>query len=167
MDSLRFINLERYAKVEAVNDEIQELYQELILDHFRHPRCHGCLEHPDAKVDVLNPLCGDEICLTIQLDQGKLKNLGFTGKGCSISQASASMMTEVIKGKSVEEARYLLDNFKAFLHSSEVDADFEDKAGDLMALSGVKKFAARTRCALLAWEALKQAMEKAESESKS
>jgi nitrogen fixation NifU-like protein len=146
-----------------MNSDLEDLYQDLIIDHFKHPRCNGKLESADCCQEVNNPLCGDVVELSLKLKDQGIQDLAFSGKGCSISQASASMMAEACKGRSLEQAETLLKDFKAFLQGEEVSADFETNSGDLKALAGVRKFAARTRCALLAWEALKACMKEARS----
>jgi nitrogen fixation NifU-like protein len=135
---------------------LDELYQELLLDHFKHPRCRGSVASPDAESALRNPLCGDEIKLTLSLKDGVISEIAFTGHGCSISQASASMMTDLLKGKSVKEANTALASFKSLMQGTDLE-DLE-KLGDAAALAGVRKFSARIRCALLAWEALENCM---------
>lgn len=137
---------------------LQAMYQELILDHYRRPRNKGTLEAPDKTVPMRNPLCGDEIDLHVKFDGDRLSDLMFTGRGCSISQAAASMMTETIKGKTAAEASAIWDRYHAMILGDEAAA--KDKSlGPLRALSGVSKFPARVRCALLAWNALERAIE--------
>ncbi|MBN8549534.1 MAG: SUF system NifU family Fe-S cluster assembly protein [Deltaproteobacteria bacterium] len=131
---------------------LDELYQELLLDHFKHPRCQGVLINPSAKSALRNPLCGDEVQLALTVKDGKISEIAFAGHGCSISQASASMMSDFLKGKSVAEAQTALASFRSLMKGEEgVDTD---SLGDAAALAGVRKFSARIRCALLAWEAL-------------
>jgi nitrogen fixation NifU-like protein len=137
---------------------IQAMYQELILDHYRRPRNKGTLEEPDKIVPMRNPLCGDEIDLHVKLDGDRVTDLKFTGRGCSISQAAASMMTEAVKGKTATEATAIWDRYHAMILGDEAAA--KDKAlGPLRSLSGVSKFPARVRCALLAWNALERALD--------
>lgn len=135
---------------------LDDLYRELILDHYAHPRNRGELPEADVKVEGANPLCGDELSIYVKLADGKITDVRFVGRGCSISQASASMMTEQIKGKSVEEARAISGRFKAMMHGEPVG---EDELGDLMALQGVRKFPVRIKCATLSWVALEQGMD--------
>lgn len=136
---------------------IMAMYQELILDHYRRPRNKGTLESPDRSVPMHNPLCGDEIDLHVKLDGDRVTDLKFTGRGCSISQAAASMMTEAVKGKTTAEATALWDRYHAMILGDSTAA--ADKAlGPLRSLSGVSKFPARVRCALLAWNALEEAI---------
>ncbi len=137
--------------------EIGALYQELILDHYRRPRNKGTLEKADASVDVKNPLCGDEIGLQVAFDGDSVCDLKFSGRGCSISQASASMMTQLVKGKSTEEIDAIRKQFRDLMLGTPSAAD-ESQLGPLRALSGVSRFPARVKCALLAWNALESAL---------
>ena len=131
---------------------LDELYRETILDHNQAPRNRRTIENPTKTVGLLNPTCGDQIKLDLQLDHGIITDIGFTGHGCSISMASASMMTEAVKGKSFEEALALAKNFKAFLTGAESSAPL----GDLEALKGVSQFPSRVKCATLAHNALEK-----------
>lgn len=135
---------------------LDSLYQELILRHYRHPRNRGELEGATAVVSRFNPLCGDEITLQLRVREGVVEAAKFVGQGCSISQASASMLTERLVGKPVVEAEALSRRFTEMLHGSE-EAARDPALGDLRALAGVARFPARVRCALLAWEALGEA----------
>ena len=135
---------------------LQSLYQQVILEHYRKPRNRGELEDADAEVHMNNPTCGDEIRLQLRVRDGRVDDVRFGGQGCSISQASASMMTQQLIGRSLDEAQALSARFTEMMHGSEEAA--RDKAlGDLRALAGVAKFPVRVRCALLAWDALQQA----------
>jgi len=134
---------------------LDDLYREVILDHYSHPRNKGELPDPDIKVEGANPLCGDELSIFVKLDGGRVAEVRFVGRGCSISQASASMMTEQIKGKTLDEARALAGRFKAMMRGEAVS---EDELGELMALQGVRKFPVRVKCATLSWVALEQGM---------
>lgn len=135
--------------------QINALYQEMILDHYRRPRNKGAIENPDETIVMKNPLCGDEIEVQIRYEGDSIADIGFSGRGCSISQASASMMTQMIKGKSAEEVEGLRTQFRDMVMGN-ADAD-EKSLGSLRALSGVAKFPARVKCALLAWNALEEA----------
>jgi nitrogen fixation NifU-like protein len=136
---------------------LSALYQELILDHYRRPRNKGTLQHPTHAVSLTNPLCGDEIDLQLRVDGGVIKEVGFVGRGCSISQASASMMTQLLKDRTVAEAVGLAGRMSALMQGDEAAA--RDKAlGDLRALAGVAKFPVRIKCALLPWNALSDAV---------
>jgi nitrogen fixation NifU-like protein len=130
-----------------------DLYREVIMDHYQHPRNRGHLEHADIDVGLNNPSCGDEIELTVALDgEGRVADVRFQGSGCSISMAAASMMTEAIKGRSLGEALALAERFKAFLRHEEAGQDL----GDLAALEGVSRFPMRVKCATLAFNALEK-----------
>jgi nitrogen fixation NifU-like protein len=137
--------------------EIAALYQELILDHYRRPRNKGKLENPDASVEMKNPLCGDEIALQVAFDGESVSDLRFSGRGCSISQASASMMTQLVKGKTKEEIDSIRNQFRDLMLGDASLAQ-DPRLGSLRALSGVARFPARVKCALLAWSALERAM---------
>jgi nitrogen fixation protein NifU and related proteins len=157
---------------------LEDLYREIILDHYRSPRNRGELPVPPArKLEGFNPLCGDEIVLYVDVDEsaGTVSDIRIGGQGCSISQASSSMMGAAVRGKSVAEARQLIRAFKALMsiHESrlEGDGDGEDRAsdlegvrlGDLEALQGVVKFPVRIKCATLAWNTLAQGLENGET----
>ena len=143
---------------------LEDLYKEIILDHYRNPRNSGELECPPAhKTEGFNPRCGDEISLTFRLSDGKIEELRIAGHGCSISQASASMMSAAVQGKSLNEVRALTKEFKAMMsiHEDSISdeaASLEDSTsfqlGDLEALRGVVKFPVRIKCATLSWNTL-------------
>ncbi len=137
--------------------EVGALYQEMILDHYRRPRNKGTLEKADASVEMKNPLCGDEITLQVAFNADGVDDLRFSGRGCSISQASASMMTQLVKGKSAEEIDEIRKQFRDLMLGNASVAD-DSQLGSLRALSGVARFPARIRCALLAWNALESAL---------
>ena len=137
--------------------EIGALYQEMILDHYRRPRNKGTLENADASVEMKNPLCGDEIELQVAFDRDGVSDLRFSGRGCSISQASASMMTQMVKGKSTEEIDAIRKQFRELMLGDLSAAD-DPRLGSLRALAGVARFPARVKCALLAWNALDNAL---------
>lgn len=135
--------------------QISALYQEMILDHYRRPRNKGAIADADETVLMKNPLCGDEIEIQVKYEGDSVAEVGFSGRGCSISQASASMMTQLVKGKSVEEIEDIRTRFRDMVMGDESAA--EDKSlGSLRALSGVARFPARVRCALLAWNAIEE-----------
>jgi nitrogen fixation NifU-like protein len=136
--------------------EIGALYQEMILDHYRRPRNRGTLEKADASVEMKNPLCGDEITLQVAFEGDCVCDLRFSGRGCSISQASASMMTQLVKGKSQGEIEAIRQQFRDLMLGN-AGGD-ESQLGSLRALSGVARFPARVKCALLAWNALERAL---------
>jgi len=131
---------------------MDDLYKEVILDHYREPRNRGKLEGADTHLHRDNPLCGDEIDLYLHVENGIVTGLGFEGKGCSISQASISMMTEKLKGKPIADAEGLAHTFKQMMQGETP----EDLAalGDLVALQGVQKYPVRIKCALLGWNTL-------------
>ena len=132
---------------------LQDLYQQVILDHYRRPRNKGPLEGATHTLTLNNPLCGDVIDLMLRLEGGRIAEVNFEGKGCSISQASASMMGTVLNGKTVEEALSVMGVFTRMLHG-DADAAADTDLGDLRALAGVSKFPVRVKCALLAWNCL-------------
>lgn len=147
-----------------MNPELEELYQEVILDHSRHPRNFG--ELPDAGVRVHgdNPACGDEIHVGVKFGpDGSLQDIKFTGHGCAISQASASMMTTKLKGKSRDETMSLLRAFHDLVTSETNDAP--KTLGDLRVMKGVRKFPQRVKCAMLSWRAIEQALQQTSGES--
>lgn len=136
---------------------IQAMYQELILDHYRRPRNKGELEGDHETVAMKNPLCGDEVYLHLSLDDERVADISFTGRGCSISQAAASMITQAVKGKTIVESEALGERYREMI-MGDAAAAADKSLGQLRALSGVSKFPARVKCALLAWDALKQGM---------
>jgi nitrogen fixation NifU-like protein len=154
---------------------LEDLYREIILDHYRAPRNRGELPAPPAtRVEGFNPLCGDEVVLFLEVGaDGTVTDVKTTGQGCSISQASTSMMSAAIKGRSVDEARRLIRAFKALMsiHESKLEGtdatDATEEAlegvrlGDLEALQGVVKFPVRIKCATLAWNTLQQGLDEA------
>ena len=153
---------------------LEDLYREIILDHYRNPRNRGELPVPPAhKVEGFNPLCGDEIVIYLDVENGTVTDMRIDGQGCSISQSSASMMSAAVKGKSVDEARAMTRAFKAMMsiHESALDGgegeavevDPDIKLGDLEALRGVVKFPVRIKCATLSWITLTQGLDEAEN----
>jgi nitrogen fixation protein NifU and related proteins len=136
-----------------------ELYREIILDHWRSPRHHGEVADADVRVHGDNPLCGDEVFLTLRLRDGEIADIAFDGHGCSISRASASMMCEQVAGRQVDDATGLIGRFRAMMLESG-DADELD-LGDLEALQGVARMPARLKCAVLPWNALREALSRA------
>ena len=141
---------------DARRSDVEALYQELILDHYRRPRNRGKLDHPDVALRKKNPLCGDVIDLQLQFDGDTLREVRFSGEGCAISQASASMLTQRLKGKSTAEAAQIMERFTRMVHGEEGAAD--ESLGDLRALAGVSRLPVRHPCALLAWDALADAL---------
>ena len=136
--------------------ELDDLYRDVILDHYRSPRGAAPLAHPTVTQDGYNPLCGDEVKLELLVENGRIADVSVQGRGCSISVASGSLLAEQLKGKTVAEARQVLEAFRALLHGD--GAPDEDALGDLMALEGVKSFPVRIKCALLPWTTLEQAL---------
>lgn len=136
---------------------LDDLYQQVILDHYKNRRNRGALDAPSQAVDHNNPLCGDQIHLEILVEGDRLADVRHTGDGCSISQASASMMSEVVIGRPTGEALDLVEHFRRVMHGDETPD--EDRLGDAVALEGVAKFPARVKCALLSWMALKDAID--------
>lgn len=137
---------------------IQAMYQELILDHYRRPRNKGELEGEHKTIAMKNPLCGDEVYLHLSVEDEKVADISFTGRGCSISQAAASMITQAVKGKTADEAESLGERYREMIMGN-ADAAQDKSLGQLRALAGVSKFPARVKCALLAWDALKKGMQ--------
>jgi nitrogen fixation protein NifU and related proteins len=163
--------------------DLEELYREIILDHYRSPRNRGELDSPPAhRVEGFNPLCGDEVVVSMVVEDGKLADLKIGGSGCSISQSSASLMSAAVKGKPVGEVRRLISTFKGMMsiHEANLGPDGDgdgagsdgaevvegepeeidlDKLGELAALQGVVKFPVRIKCATLSWNALAQGLD--------
>ena len=148
---------------------LEDLYREIILDHYRTPRNRGELPPPAAHAVGHNPLCGDEIDVYLQVEGDTVTDVKVGGQGCSISQSSASMMSQAVKGKSVAEVRALVRRFKGMMSieeeapEGEQNLDADVKLGDLEALQGVVKFPVRIKCATLAWNTLLEAMSEATS----
>lgn len=139
-----------------MNDELQDLYQEVILDHNRRPRNFRPLEG-GRQAEGYNPLCGDRFTVYLHIDNGTIKDVSFQGSGCAISKASASLMTEIVKGKSIDEAKATFDLFQKMI-TGPADAPAEH-LGKLTVLAGVRQFPVRVKCASLAWHTLKSAVE--------
>ncbi len=147
---------------------LDDLYREIILDHYRSPRNRGELPPPALRVEGFNPLCGDEITVYAQIEDGILRDIKLTGHGCSISQSSSSLMSTAVKGKTLEQVRETIATFKQLMtvherhlddaESVDADADIR-RLGELAALAGVVKFPVRIKCATLAWNTLTQALD--------
>ncbi|MFF5205421.1 Fe-S cluster assembly sulfur transfer protein SufU [Streptosporangium sp. NPDC000396] len=137
----------------------ESMYQELILEHYKHPQGRGLRDPYDAEVHHVNPTCGDEITMRVKLgDGGKVEDVSYDGQGCSISQAAASVLYELTSGSTVDETLAVVEEFTRLMQSrGQVEAD-EDVLGDAVAFAGVAKFPARVKCALLAWMAYKDAV---------
>jgi nitrogen fixation NifU-like protein len=138
---------------------IDELYQEIILDHYRHPRGRGTLEEPKIHQEGANPLCGDEVIIELRIADGRIGDIRFSGRGCSISQASASMLVEAVQGKTLPEVHALIQKVYAMIRG-ESHPDPEEM-GDLSALAGVRRFPVRVKCATLPWHTLEEALKTA------
>jgi len=134
-----------------------ELYGKIILDHYHKPRNRGSLKQPSISAEADNVFCGDEVKLDVAIEGGRVADVRFLGRGCSISQASASMLTQAIMGLSLEEAGALCQTFKGMMDGSR-QADVA-RLGDLGALQGVRRFPARVKCPTLAWNALQEALD--------
>jgi nitrogen fixation NifU-like protein len=155
---------------------LEDLYREIILDHYKSPRNRGELEPPARQTKGFNPLCGDEVVVSVLVDGDKIVDVRTTGQGCSISQSSASMMSAAVKGLSVDEVTALTTAFKSQLGIHDHDADDDDATeievaesgsfalGELEALKGVMKFPSRIKCATLAWNTLVQALDAPDGE---
>ena len=137
--------------------ELDALYQEVILDHYKRPHHKGLISPADVQVHHVNPSCGDEITLNLSIDGGLVKEISWDGVGCSISQASVSIMSDLVTGKSVAEAYKILDSFTELMSSKGTLKGDEKVLEDAVALAGVSKFPARIKCALLGWMAFKDA----------
>jgi nitrogen fixation protein NifU and related proteins len=148
--------------------QLESMYQDIILDHYRHPHHRGLREPYDAEVHHVNPLCGDELTVRVSLkDVGgapAVADVSFDALGCSISQASASVMTDLVIGKSVDEAMAVFEEFLALMRSKGEGEPDEDLLEDAVAFSGVSKYPARIKCALLGWMAWKDATARAVEE---
>jgi len=142
---------------------LDDIYKEVILDHYKNPRNKRELPGAEFSCHQNNPLCGDEITVFVHTDGDSVADVTFQGAGCSISQSSASMMTEAVKGQPVGEARRLAGDFRGMM-AGEVEPD-EDEFGDLVALKGVVKYPIRIKCAVLAWDVLQEALEGADGEA--
>jgi len=136
--------------------QLDELYRRVIMDHFKNPRNRGTMDEDSVTVNLNNPTCGDRIQLQLQVENGVVKLAKYTGEGCSISMSSASMMTDAVRGKTLDEALGLAEKFSAMMQGQPVE--FEEYE-DLEALAGVSKFPARIKCATLAWNALRKGIE--------
>ena len=140
---------------------LDSLYKEIILDHYKRPRNRGELDPHTIRQEGLNPSCGDELELFLLLDGETVSDVKFVGEGCAISQASASMMTQALKGLSVDEARVLAGDFKQMIHGGEPS----ERLGDLKLLQGISKLHARVKCATLPWVTLTEALDGAEGQA--
>jgi nitrogen fixation protein NifU and related proteins len=131
-----------------------DLYSEILLDHYHLPRNKGRLDHPTLSVEGANPLCGDELVLDLEFDGEQLKDISFSGHGCAISVASTSMLTEMLKGKTIDEIKQWLENFRMFIRESKVPEGVD--MGDLQSLAGISQLPVRVKCATLPWTTLEE-----------
>ena len=144
-----------------MNEGLRELYQEVILDHGKRPRNFRPAEAATHSADGFNPLCGDKVHLELRLEEDTIADAAFTGQGCAISTASASMMTEALKGRTLEEARRLFAGFRDLVAGGQAEAEAAvDRVGKLAVFSGVRDFPTRVKCAVLVWHTLNQALER-------
>lgn len=141
--------------------ELRELYQELIIDHNRNPRNHYAMPQASTQAEGFNPLCGDKLTLYIKLEKDNIKEVSFVGSGCAISQASASLMTEALVNKNINEAHKLFECFHTMLTSDKLS--IPPSLDKLTALAGVKAYPARVKCATLAWHTLEAALNRTKS----
>lgn len=137
---------------------LESLYQELILDHYKNPLHKGLVSPADASVHHVNPSCGDEIDLNLTIRDGKIESVSWDGVGCSISQASTSVMSDLVQGRSVGDASHVIDEFAELMQSKGSTSGDESLLGDAVAFAGVSKYPARIKCALLGWMAFKDAL---------
>ena len=139
--------------------DLRDLYQEVILDHNKRPRNFGQLAAPDRASEGFNPLCGDKLTLQLTLDGDVIRDVAFDGSGCAISKASASLMTESVKGKTIGEVRELFVKFQDMVMSDTETVPDTDALGKLVVFAGVRAYPARVKCAVLAWHTLRAAVE--------
>ena len=142
----------------SFNKNLDQLYRSVIMDHYKNPRNKGSLDENSVTIDMNNPTCGDRIHLTLKLEDGVVQDAKFDGEGCSISMSSASMMTQIVKGKKLDEALELADIFSKMMLGEDFDDEKYD-LGDVEALQGVAKFPARIKCATLAWKAMEKGVQ--------
>lgn len=140
-----------------MNEDLRELYQEVILDHNKRPRNRGRVEEPTNEADGHNPLCGDQVHVTIHTQNGLIDAIAFEGQGCAISTASASLMTEAVKGKTIEQAEAIFREFQDMVTSPNSEETHDD-LGSLVALAGVREYPVRIKCATLPWHTLHAAL---------
>jgi nitrogen fixation NifU-like protein len=144
-----------------VSIPMDSMYREIIVDHYKHPQHRGLLDDFDAEIHHVNPTCGDEVTLRVRVADGTVKDVGWVGEGCSISQASTSVMSELVVGRPVNEALAMQEKFLRLMQSqgqAELSEAEADELGDAVAFEGVSKYPARVKCALLGWMAMKGAV---------
>ena len=142
--------------MDELNEELRTLYQEVILDHYKHPRNFGELDPADGKAEGYNPLCGDQVSVFVRMNDDRVEEVSFQGVGCAISTASASLMTEAVKGKTRAEATRIFEDFRRLVTG---DGEPEGDLGKLRILAGVRDYPVRIKCAVLAWYALRSALD--------
>ncbi|MCE2439308.1 MAG: SUF system NifU family Fe-S cluster assembly protein [Candidatus Latescibacteria bacterium] len=142
--------------------DLRELYQQVILDHNRSPRNYRCISEADRSSEGHNPLCGDHLSLYVKLDGGRIADIAFQGAGCAISKASASLMTDAVKGQTIREAQLLFGKFRDLVTSDISTEPVVDGIGKLAVFAGVREFPVRIKCATLAWHTLEAALENSE-----
>ena len=140
------------------SNNLDTLYRQVIMDHYKNPRNRGVIEDDSLTINMNNPTCGDRIQLTLKVENDMVVDAKFEGEGCSISMSSASMMTQAIKGKPIDEALKLANNFSDMVQGKDLEIDEDLDLGDIEALQGVCKFPARIKCATLAWKAMEKAL---------
>ena len=138
--------------------DLDELYEAIILDHYRNPRNSGPVDDPDIDLEVNNPFCGDEFHIQLKVDGNSVSQVGINGRGCAISQASASLLAELVQGKSYVDVKAAVDSVRRLLKGEEITEEDQDILGDIEALGGVRKFPVRIKCALLSWVGLNDAL---------
>tara|TARA_Y100001970_G_scaffold267272_1_gene357026 strand:- start:5552 stop:5995 length:444 start_codon:yes stop_codon:yes gene_type:complete len=139
-----------------VNEELNEMYEEIVMDHYHNPRHTESLESPEFEVEKNNPFCGDEIKIQIDVKDNQKVSVSLTGRGCAISQASGSLLAEKINEMDFSELQNTIDQFRKLIKSEELSEIELDNLGDISALSGVRKFPVRIKCAMLSWVALEE-----------
>src|SRR3954447_5576351 len=152
-------DLRKQRSISAMSsNNLDTLYRQVIMDHYKHPRNRGVIEDDSLTINMNNPTCGDRIQLTLKVENDLVVDAKFEGEGCSISMSSASMMTQAIKGKPIDEALKLANNFSDMVQGKDLEIDEDLDLGDIEALQGVCKFPARIKCATLAWKAMEKAL---------
>jgi nitrogen fixation NifU-like protein len=144
------------------SNNLDTLYRQVIMDHYKNPRNRGVIEDDSLTINMNNPTCGDRIQLTMKVENDLVVDAKFEGEGCSISMSSASMMTQAIKGKPIDEALQMANMFSDMMQGKDIEVDEDLDLGDIEALQGVCKFPARIKCATLAWKAMEKALHEEE-----
>ncbi len=145
-------------------NDLDELYESIIIDHYRNPRHTELLEHPDVDVEADNPFCGDEIHIQLEMDGDAVTDVSVSGRGCAISQSSASLLAEMLEDKRAPEALELVTLVRRMMRGEELTEEDKDALGDIASLEGVKRFPVRIKCALLSWTALEDALKDRDTE---